>query len=297
MELSPDFAGTRLKEFKTAVEWRETMNYAAAVGDANPWYVDDTRDGGVVAPPMFAVALTWRISREIWKYIQADDFPMHIFATQVHYTERLDFHRLIRPGDKLAISGDVAAILPHRSGTHVIVRYRTTDAKGEPVFTNYTGAMLRGVKCTGEGRGADEIPVAPEQPGSDKALREITVPIHPLAPHVYDGCSDIFFPIHTSPKFATGVGLPGIILQGTATLAHAARLVVDTEAGGDPGALRALACRFTGMVTPGTDIVFKLDAAVDNGADRELFFHVLNAEGRKALSGGYARIARKDDDS
>ena len=43
------------------------------------------------------------------------------------------------------------------------------------------------------------------------------------------------------------MGLPGIIHQGTATLAYAVRELVNREARGNPALLKALACRFTGM--------------------------------------------------
>jgi hypothetical protein len=51
-----------------------------------------------------------------------------------------------------------------------------------------------------------------------------------MRPYVYDGCTNIYFPIHTSVGFARMVGLPDIILQGTATLAYAARELADREA-------------------------------------------------------------------
>lgn len=56
------------------------------------------------------------------------------------------------------------------------------------------------------------------------------------------------------------MGLPGIIHQGTATLAYAARELVNREARGNPALLKALACRFTGMVRPGSD-----DRTADRG--------------------------------
>ncbi len=59
MRLTSDFAGSSLKDYQTDVIWRRTMNYAASVGDNNSVYFDDEREGGVVAPPMFSVAVTW----------------------------------------------------------------------------------------------------------------------------------------------------------------------------------------------------------------------------------------------
>jgi acyl dehydratase len=290
MEVSSKYVGSQLRDYETRVAWRDTMNYAASIGDNNPRYLDDEREEGVVAPPLFAVAVTWPIVEKIWDYIEIEDFPREVLLTQVHYTEHLEFHRPVRPGDGLRIKGRIAAILPHRAGTHIVVRFDALDENGAPVFVEHVGAMMRGVECTDEGRGGEDLPADPRHPGNGAPIWDSHIPIDPLAPYVYDGCSNIFFPIHTSVKFARQVGLPGIIVQGTATLALAVRELIDREAGGDPLALRSLACRFTGTVLPGTAIrVLLIDRqTLDDGA--ELYFAVLNAQGDKAISDGHARL-------
>ena len=71
----------------------------------------------------------------------------------------------------------------------------------------------------------------------------------------------------------------GIILQGTCTLALAARELVNREAGGDPGRLKTLSCRFSGMVRPGTTI--SLELKFRNKED--LFFEVTTEVGQAAI--------------
>jgi len=268
------------------------MNYAASIGDNNPCYFDDERERGVIAPPAFSVALTWPISERIWDYIEAPDFPKEIIATQVHYTEHLMFHRPVRPGDRLRITGRIAAILPHTAGTHVVIRFDAIALNGAPVFTEHIGAIMRGVKCTDEGRGGDDLPKIPRTSGDSPPLWESVIPIDALEPFIYDGCTNIFFPIHTSVKFAHEVGLPGIILQGTATLAYALREIINKEAGGDPFELKSAYCRFTGMVLPGTIIRVRLIRNDSNNGGSDLFFTVMNAEKKKAISGGYVRLEK-----
>ena len=285
MELDPKFAGAGLRPCQIDVDWRRTTNYAAAVGDDNPLHFDDRRPAGLIAPPMLAVALTWPISSNLGDYIEGQDFPREVLMTQVHYTERLDFHRPVRPGDRLTIKGLIAGLLPHRAGTHSIMRYEAFDRENRPVFTEHIGAMLRGVTCRGEGVALD-LPAAPQGDWSAGPIWKREIQVDRMLPYTYDGCSDIVFAIHTSPAFAVGVGLPGIILQGTCTLALAARELVNREAGGDPQRLKTLSCRFSGMVRPGTTIRVELKSR--NRED--LFFEVINQEGEKAVSKGYARI-------
>jgi len=285
--IDSSFAGTPLRELETAVTWRDTMNYAAALGDANPRYFDDEEESGVIAHPVFPVAVTWRILGRVWEFIDSREFPTELLATQVHYTEHLVLHRPLVPGIALVIRGDIAAILPHRAGTHVVLRLAASEKGGGPVFTEYIGAMLRGVECLGGGAGAEELPDHPPPPAPDAPLWESAVHIDPLRPYIYDGCSDIFFPIHTSKQFARRVGLPGIILQGTATLAFAVTELVNRELNGDAGKVRSLACRFTGMVLPGSDLTVRLLGRIAAGGGLRLFFEARNAAGERAIRDGY----------
>jgi len=291
MEISSDFTGLHLKPFTTQVDVRQTMNYAAAVGDRNPCYFDDRRSAGLSAHPMLPVAITWNITGRIWDFIDADEFPLEALLTQVHHTETIVHHRSLVPGDLLTIEGSIAAIESHRSGTRVIIRYAAVDNDRQPVFTEYCGALLRGGTCVGGDRRKGALPAIPAADSSTRSIWTVPVDIDPLAPYIYDGCTDIVFPIHTSPKFADSVGLPGIIFQGTATLALAVREIVDREADRQPSRLRSISGRFTGMVHPGSHIDICLIERRKTPAGQALFFEVRTRDGKKAISNGYAEIS------
>lgn len=285
MKISSKFVGLKLKEYSVETGWRHCMNYAAGVEADNPLYFDDTTEEGIAVHPLFPAALTWPLIKNIADFTDAPGFPKEIFLTQVHYTEHIEIVRQIIPGETLSINGEFAAILPHRAGTHGIIRFDALDTAGETVFREYIGAMFRGVECGDEGAGSENIPLTsiPENlTETKKRVRKIDR----LRPFIYDGCSNIIFPIHTSEKFARQVGLPGIILQGTATLAYAINEVVENYCGGDPRAIKSFGCRFTGMVLPDTDITLLLSEK--SGTPEMVYFEVLNSQSKKALSGGYA---------
>lgn len=293
MKLDSSFAGTPLKDYKTAVLLRSTMNYAASVDDANPLYFEDDAGKAVIAPPMFAVALTWPIAERIWEYINNDRFPKEIIQTQVHYTEHLIFYRPVCPGDTLTIKGRIAAIMPHRAGTVTVIRFDAVDAAGTPVFTEYIGGMMRGVECIGGEKGQNGIPALPAPVKDASPQWESRIEIERMRPFIYDGCANIHFPIHTSVGFAHMVGLPDIILQGTATLAYAARELVNREAGGDSRKIRQLACRFTGMVIPPGPINIRLIGKQKHQEGMDVFFEVTGNAGERVLSKGYALIGNE----
>jgi len=292
MEINPNFVGTTLKEFKTRINWRQTTNYAAAVKDSNPFFLNDERKDGLVAHPMFPVAVTWPIIENLSEYIQNSDFPKNILSTGVHYSEHLIIHRLIKPRDKLFITGKIAAIIPHHAGTHFIGQFDALDRKRNPVFTAYSGTMLRGVKCIGEGKGTENIPEIPKKDNNQNEKNILwthSENIDLVQPFIYDGCTGIVFPIHTSKKIAKQFQLPGIILQGTATLAFAVSAIIKRETKGNPNLIKEIYAKFTGMVFPGTTIQINLKQRQIEGKGTHLFFEVLNHEGKRAISNGYIK--------
>lgn len=290
MEISPNLVGTHLKPYSAQIHWRDTMNYAAAIFDSNPLFFDDEQDGGVLVHPMFSVAVTWPIVEHLSQYLDTADIPLEVLVTQVHYTEHLIFHRQIRPDGKLTIKGLIVAILPHRAGTHIVVRFQAFDQAQELVFTEFNGAMLRGVHCGGAGQKEENYPVIPDRGNVHQLPWKKTITIDPLLPFIYDGCTNIVFPIHTSKKFAHQVGLPDIVLQGTATLALAVRELLKREAESQPLRLKEIYCRFSGMVLPGSDITLQVYGELADQKSGRSYFDVLNPAGEKVISHGYARI-------
>lgn len=266
------------------------MNYAAAVDDNNEYFFNDEQKDGILAPPMFAVATTWPIIENLSEYLIVDDFPLEVLMTTVHYSEHLKIHRLMKPGDEIIIKGEIAAMVPHRAGTHVILRLEAVDNKNEPIYTQYHGGLLRGVDCIGGEKGIENIPKIPSYKQISKPLWKKKITIDSLRSYIYDACSGITFPIHTSREFAHQVGLPGIIMQGTATLAYAAKEITNREAGKNPWKVKEIACRFTSLILPGTEIQVVLDNKIRNKSETDLFFTVLNEDEKRAISGGYIKL-------
>lgn len=292
MNIDKSLVGTTLKTYQTEIGSRETANYAAAIEDNNPKYFDDEREEGIVSHPLFPVAVTWPVLSRLDKFIESEDFPTEVLMTQVHYTEHLVLHRLARPGDKLSVKGFIKAFLPHRAGTHAVICLEAKDAGGFPVFTETIGAMLRGISCNEGGVSGEIVPV-PENDTGAKILWTSTIPISHERPYIYDGCTQIEFPIHTSPSFARMVGLPGIILQGTATLAYAVREMINHEADRDPERISEIACKFSGMVRPGTDIKVCCTGKKAHETYTDVFFEVHNCNEEKAVRNGYVKIKNR----
>jgi acyl dehydratase len=99
---------------------------------------------------------------------------------------------------------------------------------------------------------------------------------------VYTECARIWNPIHTDLAVARSTGLPGLILHGTATLALAVSRVVTRALGGDPGGVRLVRGRFTGMVSVPSRVLVR--GLGSDGAT--IAFDVVTDAGRSVLDGG-----------
>lgn len=284
--LNSELNGTHLRDYETSVNWRDIMNYSAAIGDANPRYFDDESSNGIIAHPIYPVVISWNIIGRIQEFIVSEKFPTELLLSQVHYTEHLEIHQPLSPGLELVIKGQIVAILPHRAGTHVIIRLVAREKEGAPVFTEHIGAMLRGVECIGGSSGKESLPIVQNISDAVDPCWTSTLSIDKLMPFVYDGCTDIVFPIHTSIKFARMVGLPGIILQGTATLALAVTELVNRELNREPTRVKSVSCRFTGMVLPGSNISVRMIEKRKNNTATDLLFDVCNIDGKRVISSG-----------
>ncbi|MBB5954811.1 acyl dehydratase [Saccharothrix tamanrassetensis] len=109
----------------------------------------------------------------------------------------------------------------------------------------------------------------------------------------YAGASGDFNPIHWSDRFATGVGLPGVIAHGMLTMGLAGRIV--TEWAGDPGAVVEYGVRF-GRPVPVPDddegalveVTGKVTKVLEDGTFKVNV--TASFEGKSVLGGASARV-------
>ena len=59
MGLNRGFLGKQYAPQDYGVTAEAMMRYARAYNDDNPWFVDTSRSGGIIAPPMFGVVTGW----------------------------------------------------------------------------------------------------------------------------------------------------------------------------------------------------------------------------------------------
>ncbi|MFZ1060847.1 MAG: MaoC/PaaZ C-terminal domain-containing protein [Candidatus Rokuibacteriota bacterium] len=271
MTISADIVGVEAGPMLQEVDARWLMAYAAGIG----WLKD-----GVRAHPVFPACYEWPLALAI----RDKTIPSEARVKAVHATHDLVIHRLPVPGDRLCTTARVVAVERRKPGAYVVTRYETRDASGAPVTTTDAGALYLGVETAGSNRDLVE-PWPGVQPLNAAARWNVEVPVPRGAAHVYTECSRIWNPIHTDRAVALAVGLPDIILHGTATLAMAVSAVVESEAGGDPTRVKRIRCRFGAMVLmPSTLTVEGVRTASPEGD--AVTFRVLTDYGAPAIRDG-----------
>ncbi len=290
MPLSTAATGNSLAEATREIAVRDVLAYAAGIGDTADATFDDTRDGGIVAPPSYCVSLEWPVVSS-GRGSNLPGCATEELRRGVHASQDSHFHRPIRPGDTLTTRGRYTGMRSTRAGVLLTTCLETVDQGGRHVATSWSRSVFRGVDADGPNAETEPAPAVPRLrlPEAGRQRTEIFVPRE--MPHVYTECARIWNPIHTEREVALAAGLPDIILHGTATWALAGREVLRAAGGSDPLRLRRLHGRFSAMVIPGTTITVEQAPAGNADAGALVAFRVLNADGEEAVSQGVAVVA------
>ena len=264
------------------VDARWLMAYAAALGETDPRYYDTLAPDGPIAHPLFPVCYEWPLAQAL----RARGIDETVARRGVHGFHDLVVHRPPKSGEILRAGARVVRVQKVRAGTLVVIRFTTTDSSGVAVTTTDHGSIYRGVEC----KGADVAP-SPESGAPSAAAGDVRwkTPVEvPLQmAHVYTECARIYNAIHTDAAVAKAAGLPAIILHGTATLALAVSRVVARDLEGNPGRVRGVAVRFTGMVTLPSRLVVR-GRALETGG---IAFDAVGADGDSVVL-AHGRVAR-----
>jgi len=289
VDLDSGIVGTRLKPFVFRVNSRQISNFAAAAGDENHHYYT-TRDHKVrTAHPVFPVRISWQIIKDLSRWLEIA-FPVDLSTPLVHQGEYLDIRRLPEPEDQLTVLGQITAVEPRRRGVKLVLKFEYRDGHEKLILTEFISAVLFNVTCKDGGRQTGLPPELPHM-AEDEPVWETVFEVSRTTPYIYDGCTDISYPVHTDQQFARQMGLPDIILQGTATLAMSVSVLMRHEPAVNPKFIRTLAAKFTDIVIPPNRLTVRLLKRTET----QYYFDVLEKEGGYAIRGGYLEINKTGD--
>ena len=289
-DLRASWVGTTTSARTVRVAARDLANFAAGVQSRRRAYYDDTAPGGICSFPTFSSRLSWRAVKDLWSTLIALGCSPEVMERQVHYRTEIRNFRHFRPGEEVQVTTRVTRMTRHRAGTLMATEVSIQGADGKPICEESVEGMLRGVSCDAPADPLSaEPPSEPAGTGPEISLR-FDVPM--LLPYQYDGCADIHFPIHSSPAYARKAGLPGIIVQGSATLALCVDRICDWIAPTDaPVTAPIVRAKYAGYLLPGEEVILTARANRNATSRAEMSFALRTAEGREILKEGSLALA------
>ena len=278
--------GSEIGPYEEELTTRDSLAYAAGLGETSSIYFDDARADGIFAHPMMVMPLEWPVSRDL-RSMPSFGVTNEEQRRVVHAEQDTEIFTPMRSGIRIISKGRLVAAKRIKPGTMTISRLTLETNDGTPISTSYSTAIYRGVELQGDDTIEQQPPDWPQQV-STRSLKETIIPIRRELPHIYTECTNLWNPIHTERKVALAAGLPDIILHGTCTLALAMKEVIASRPGPNahevsPVKLKRFAGRFSGMVIPGSNIRVR-HATVSEGSK----FDVFNVDNDLVISNGRA---------
>ncbi|KJY36335.1 MULTISPECIES: MaoC family dehydratase N-terminal domain-containing protein [unclassified Streptomyces] len=145
MALDPSFIGRTYPPTEPYEVGREKIReFAVAVGDANPVYLDPEAAKAlghpdVIAPPTFPIVLTMRASGQV---VQDPELGLD-YSRVVHGDQKFSYTRPVRAGDRLTVSVTVDNIKSLAGNDVLTVRGEVADETGEHVVTSVMTLVAR----------------------------------------------------------------------------------------------------------------------------------------------------------
>src|SRR5512146_281243 len=282
MSLNKEFIGREYPPTSATVTLEALQKYARAYNDGNPRYFDPSAQGGIVAPPMFGVVVTWMsvIGAVGDPALGADLLRL------LHAEQDMKFLAPLRPGDEINTVARVASIEARPGGEAMALELNSRNRAGAPVLRTLFGIFIRAARRGRRAAGRIERPVSP----SGDLMLSVEQAIDRDQTFRYAEASGDRNPIHVDENVAKMAGLPGIVVHGLCTMAFTSKGMIDGLCGGDPVRLKRLRVQFSRPVFPGQSITTKVWADGRRTDRRAYAFETYNPEGMAVIRGGIAEI-------
>lgn len=255
--------------------------YACAYNEDNPAFFDASRSGGIVAPPMFGVVVTWN---SVMGAVTDSEVGADLLRL-VHGDQDMQFLAPIWPGDKITSHAKIISIETKPSGETMAVELSAENQKGDPVQRIVFGVFIRG-----GGHRAALAQARAAEVGRGEPLFSVAQKIDPDQTVRYAAASGDHNPIHVDENIARMAGLPGIIVHGLCTMAFTSKVAIDRLCGGNPERLRRLAVRFSRPVRPGETITTRVWRDGEHEGRARFAFETFNANNQAVIKGGIAEV-------
>lgn len=279
MALNKALIGKKYDPITYPVTAEGTKKYAKAYNESNPWFLDDKRPGGIIAPPMYGVVFSFQGMGAPMGDQELGVDPMMILRL-VHGEEDMRYLRPVRPGDVITTVPFIETIEEKATGETLIVGMVSKNQKGEEVQKASATIFFRGT-------GGKKEQKPPEPAPQRTILFEKSQTIDKDQTFRYAEASGDPNPIHVDENVAKMAGFPSIIVHGLCTMAFVSKVIIDELCKGDPTRLKRLRVRFSKPVFPGQTIKTR----VWKEQNSSYGFETYNPDGVAVIKNGLCEVA------
>jgi len=283
MPLNREFVGHEYPPTTATVTLAALQSYARACNDDNPRYFNPSVSGGIIAPPMFGVVVTWM---SVINAVGNPELGADLLRL-LHAEQDMVFLAPLRPGDEIKTAAKVASIEALPAGESMTLDMNSCDRSGAPILRTRFGILIR---STRRDRGATARAERPGVPAGDPILN-VTQTIDRDQTYRYAEASGDRNPIHVDENVAKMAGLPGIIVHGLCTMAFASRAIIEGLCGGDPVRFKRLRAQFSRPVFPGQSITTRVWSNGERPGRSVFAFETHNPDGLAVIRGGIAEVS------
>ncbi len=119
--------------------------YARAIGDFNPLYLDDekakaSKYGGIIAPPTFAVVYA---GGPVGQMLMDGDLALNLMML-VHGEQEFEFGEVVRPGDVITTESEIVEIYEKKGKSFITMETTSKNQRGEMTVKGRWTFVVRG---------------------------------------------------------------------------------------------------------------------------------------------------------
>ena len=269
--------GKSYSPYRVRVSGEAIARFARALRDDNPNYTDETRRGGILAPPAFAAVLAIPALRRA----MGDQELGVAVADLVPFSVDLRFTKLVRPGTEVLVTASFEAFDTTADGDIATVRLEASRRRGLPIF---------------EGRVRLLDPVLSPEATWPSAPHPVTVFLRPSLAFKSQSIVEAGPPFMPNPSQA-GPRRPRApsreFLRRSIAIGYAAKAVVDNCLKRDPSQLKRIGARLVRPLRPGEILTTAAWIVEERRGTTHLGFEVLDGEGCVVLAEGIAEVILK----
>jgi len=277
--INPDAVGSTSEPFNTSWTSKDALLYAVGIGagaEELAFTTENTAGVDQQVFPTFAVVIPagGGVMRDIGTFNP---------AMLVHGEQRVTLHKPIPPDGSATVTSTIVGIYDKGKAAVVATETNAVDPGGEPLYTTYMSAFIRGEGGWGGERGPGGARNVPPERAADHT---VTYQTSPDQAFVYRLSGDRN-PLHTDPQFAAMGGFDRPILHGLCSYGFTGRALLHALAGSDPARFHHIEGRFSSPVLPGDALTISMWRT----GDGEAVFQTAKDDGTVVIDQGLVRFS------